>query len=64
MNEALNGKDIWVRSHLRNGKTSVSFHRVYDVDKFMSSRVKETKEQSPTDIVRAERITQEQYKNG
>lgn len=66
MNATLLGKDVWLRRIQRNGNDSVSYHRVFDIDLFMSvresearsEREKSTQASTPTDVISVERVSE------
>lgn len=35
------GRDIWIKTTDKHGKSSVSYHRVWDIGLFMAARQKE-----------------------
>ena len=37
----LEGRNIWVKTTTKNGQSSVSYHRVWDIGRFMDSAEKE-----------------------
>ena len=37
----LPGRDIWLKTTDKDGKSSISHHRLWDVDLFMTARQKE-----------------------
>jgi hypothetical protein len=41
MSLQLMGRDIWVKTTAKDGKSSTSYHRVWDIELFMAAREKD-----------------------
>ena len=67
MRDLMITRDVYMRSTLRNGRTTVNHHRLWDAHLFIVAKAEEAKRNQHhgdelTDVVRVELITEDQYR--